>query len=53
MQPKECKRKRNVTDKMRLANQANAKKSTGPITDSGKHMASKNALTHGMRTKLI
>ena len=52
MQPDECKRKRNVTEKMRLANQLNSLKSTGPRTQAGKEMASKNALTHGMRAKL-
>ena len=51
MQPHECKSKRNVSEKMRLANQANALKSTGPRTKAGKHIASKNALTHGMRAE--
>ena len=32
------------------ANQANAKKSTGPKTASGKKAASKNALSHGLTT---
>ena len=36
-----------ATDKQIAANQANAKKSTGPKTDEGKSVASKNALKHG------
>jgi hypothetical protein len=34
------------------ANQANAKRSTGPVTAEGKQRASKNALCHGFRSKL-
>jgi hypothetical protein len=34
------------------ANQANAKRSTGPVTAEGKQRASKNALRHGFRSKL-
>ncbi|MEK9685060.1 MAG: hypothetical protein VW226_10960, partial [Rhodospirillaceae bacterium] len=32
----------------RLANQRNAKKSTGPRTVAGKRTSSRNALTHGL-----
>jgi hypothetical protein len=34
------------------ANQANAKRSTGPVTAEGKQRASKNALRHGFRSQL-
>ena len=36
-----------ATDKQIAANQANAQKSTGPKTDEGKLVASKNAMKHG------
>lgn len=36
------------TDKKRLSNQVNAKKSTGPRSTLGKHRASQNALRHGL-----
>jgi hypothetical protein len=39
------------TDARRLANQRNAKKSTGPKTDAGKLVARMNSLTHGMRSE--
>ncbi|MEO6809463.1 MAG: hypothetical protein ABI353_10180 [Isosphaeraceae bacterium] len=39
------------SDARRLANQRNAQKSTGPITDSGKMAARLNSLTHGMRSE--
>ena len=39
---------REVTDKMRAANRANARKSTGPRTEQGKHNSRRNALRHGI-----
>jgi hypothetical protein len=37
-----------VSEKKRLANQRNAKKSTGPKTARGKKRSSQNAITHGV-----
>jgi hypothetical protein len=37
-----------VSEKKRLANQRNAKKSTGPKTAEGKKRAKMNAVTHGV-----
>jgi hypothetical protein len=42
------KRKNNVTDAVRAANQANAKFSTGPRTTNGKSQSSYNAVRHGI-----
>jgi len=39
-----------ISDKQLQANRASAKKSTGPKTEIGKSIASKNATTHGLRS---
>ena len=39
------------TDKQIIANRGNADKSTGPVTPSGKAIASRNALKHGLQVK--
>ena len=39
-----------VSEKQLLANQSNALKSTGPKTEEGKGISSKNATTHGLRS---
>ena len=39
-----------ATDKQIVANQLNAKKSTGPSTKAGKGRVSKNAVKHGLAT---
>jgi len=39
-----------ATDKQIIANQLNAKKSTGPRTKAGKGRVSKNAVKHGLAT---
>jgi len=41
------------TDKQIIANRGNAGKSTGPVTPSGKAIASRNALKHGLLAKEI
>ena len=41
------------TDKQIIANRGNAGKSTGPVTPSGKAIASRNALRHGLLAKEI
>ena len=46
------KRKHTSTKKIK-ANQANAKKSTGPITDYGKANSSQNAIRHGLLSAAI
>jgi hypothetical protein len=42
-----------TSDKKRLANRANASKSTGPRTSAGKSRASRNALRHGLSTMAL
>lgn len=42
-----------TTDKQIIANRGNADKSTGPVTPSGKAIASRNALKHGLLAKEI
>jgi hypothetical protein len=42
-----------TTDKQAAANRRNAARSTGPATPSGKAMASRNALKHGLLAKEI
>jgi hypothetical protein len=42
-----------TTDKQTAANQANARKSTGPITPGGKAKAARNALKHGLLAKEV
>ena len=42
-----------TTNTQRVANRRNAKKSTGPKTQSGKIAASKNALKHGLLSKYV
>ena len=42
-----------VSEKQLLANQSNALKSTGPRTEDGKAISSKNAITHGLRAAEI
>lgn len=39
-----------ITDKQLQANRVNAQKSTGPRTEAGKSIASKNSITHGLRS---
>ena len=39
-----------VTERQRRANQANARKSTGPRSAAGKARAARNAVTHGLNT---
>jgi len=40
-----------VSEKQRIANRRNAKKSTGPKTSRGKKTSSRNATTHGLTAK--
>lgn len=42
-----------ISDKQLEANRRNALKSTGPKTEEGKSISSKNALTHGLRAQQI
>lgn len=42
-----------ISDKQLEANRRNALKSTGPKTEDGKSISSKNALTHGLRAQQI
>ncbi len=42
-----------TTNKQLLANRQNALKSTGPRTASGKSIASRNAVSHGLRAQQI
>ena len=42
-----------ISDKQLEANRKNALKSTGPKTEAGKSISSKNALTHGLRAQQI
>jgi len=42
-----------VSDRKRTANQANAKRSTGPKTPEGKAKVSLNAVTHGLRAETV
>ena len=39
-----------ISDKQFQANRINAQKSTGPRTETGKSIASKNSITHGLRS---
>ena len=39
-----------ISEKQLQANRANAQKSTGPRTETGKSIASKNSITHGLRS---
>jgi hypothetical protein len=39
-----------ISDKQFQANRRNAKNSTGPKTETGKSIASKNSITHGLRS---
>jgi hypothetical protein len=41
-----------ATEKQIAANRANAKRSTGPKTKSGRHASSRNALRHGLSVPL-
>jgi len=41
-----------ATEKQIAANRENAKKSTGPRTDEGKHRVSRNGLKHGLLSKV-
>jgi hypothetical protein len=41
-----------TSDRQRLANRANAKRSTGPRTRTGKAQASRNALRHGLNVSV-
>lgn len=41
-----------ISDKQLQANRANAQKSTGPKTEEGKSIVSKNATVHGLRSAL-
>ena len=41
-----------ATEAQIKANQENAKKSTGPLTEEGKHRSSMNAMTHGIFSKI-
>lgn len=43
----------NVSDRKLAANRANAQKSTGPRSDSGKRIASMNRLEHGFRSEEV
>ncbi len=42
-----------VSSRRRLANQRNARKSTGPRTRAGKTRASRNALRHGLNAAIV
>jgi hypothetical protein len=42
-----------TTEKQKSANQANAKKSTGPKSKAGKMVSRRNALTHGLTGEII
>ncbi len=48
MSPAEGRPRREVSERKRAANRANARRSTGPRTAAGKARVSLNALTHGM-----
>jgi hypothetical protein len=45
------KHKKQITDAVRAANQANSKLSSGPKTERGKSNSSKNSLRHGLLTR--
>jgi len=42
-----------ATEKQILANQQNAKHSTGPRTDSGKRRSRRNAIRHGLAAETV
>ena len=42
-----------LSDKQLAANRANAKKSTGPVTESGKRRSSKNGTRHGIHASVL
>lgn len=42
-----------ISDKQLEANRSNALKSTGPKTELGKSIASKNSTTHGLLSKHV
>lgn len=42
-----------TSDKQILSNQRNASKSTGPRTESGKSIVSRNSTTHGLRSQQV
>lgn len=42
-----------ATDRQIQANRANAKLSTGPVTEKGKRASSQNALRHGLRSRIV
>lgn len=45
--------KRPISQRKLLANRANAQRSTGPRTETGKAASRRNALTHGILSRLI
>src|SRR5713226_7785991 len=45
--------KKTVTDAVRAANRANAQSSTGPRTEKGKSMTSRNGLRHGILARKV
>lgn len=42
-----------TSDKQKIANKNNALKSTGPKTEAGKNVSSKNSLTHGLTSQSL
>jgi len=47
------KKRKRITAAVLAANRANAKKSTGPKTRSGKNASRRNAWKHGMTAKIV
>lgn len=45
--------KSKISEKQLIANQQNCQKSTGPKTDEGKQIASRNSIKHGLHSKDI
>ncbi len=44
---------RPISEKKLEANRRNAQKSTGPVTEAGKHRSSMNAVQHGLLARAV